>query len=190
MRSTHDASEVFADEHEDERIRRFNDKLRYCEARVTQRTRGRERRTYSDDYDEKARRASRPPESPKTIRRERPEAPTMKRLANNENKRNSDVSVRPRDSRVSYVEVDFTKRDPHTTSDAGYAGVNLGKRGSVECKAQKIHEVPPRRAFSHDERRPSTPVPPIEFNDERYVPKKLSEEPVERDSTRYKVYLT
>lgn len=186
-RNTHDTSEVFMDD-EDERLRRFNDKLRYSEDRST-RARGRERRTYSDDYDEKTRRASRQPESPKTIRRDRLEAPTRS-LANNENKRNSDVSARSHDSRVSYVEVDFTKRDSRT-SDASYASVNLGKRGSVECKnTQKIYEMPPRRAFSQSDERPSTPVPPIEFNDERYVPKKLSSESSERDSTRYKVYLT
>lgn len=177
-------------EHEDERLRRFNDKLRYSEDRGTERIRGRERRTYSDDYDEKARRASRQPESP-TIRRERLEVPLIKRpLANKENKRNSDVSARSRDSRVSYVEVDFSKRDVRT-SDASYANVSLGKRGSVECKStQKICEMPPRRAFSQSDERPSTPVPPIEFNDERYVPKRLSSESPKRDSTRYKVYLT
>ncbi|XP_050462102.1 uncharacterized protein LOC126857055 [Cataglyphis hispanica] len=199
-RNIHNTSEVFMNEQEDERLRRFNDRLRYSEDHGTERARGRERRTYSDDYDEKARRASRQPESP-TIRRDRPESPTIRRnrpeapikrpLANMENKRNSDVSARSRDSRVSYVEVDFPKRDSRT-SDASYASVNLGKRGSVECKStRKIYEMPPRRAFSQtDERRPSTPVPPIEFNDERYVPKKLSSESPKRDSTRYKVYLT
>lgn len=188
-RPTHDASEVFTNE--DERLRRFNDKLRYSEDRGAERVRGRERRTYSDDYDEKARRASRQPESP-TIRRNRLEVPpVMKRpLANKENKRNSDVSVKSRDSRVSYVEVDFSKRDART-SDASYASVNLAKRGSVECKStRKFYEIPPRRAFSQSDERPSTPVPPIEFNDERYVPKKLSSESPKRDSTRYKVYLT
>ncbi|XP_070160221.1 nuclear speckle splicing regulatory protein 1 [Polyergus mexicanus] len=190
-RSTHDASEVFINEQKDERLRRFNDRLRYSEDHGTERARVRERRTYSDDYDEKARRASRQPETP-TIRQDRPETPTIKRpLTNVENKRNSDASARSRDSRVSYVEVDFPKRDSRT-SDVSYASVNLGKRGSVECKStRKIYETPPRRAFSQtDERRPSTPVPPIEFNDERYVPKKLSSESPKRDSTRYKVYLT
>lgn len=180
---------MFTNEHEDERLRRFNDKLRYSEDHGTERARGRERRTYSDDYDEKARRASRQPESPTIRRIEVP--PMMKRpLVNKENKRNSDVSVKSRDSRVSYVEVDFSKRDART-SDASYASVNLVKRGSVECKSTlKFCEIPPRRAFSQSDERPSTPVPPIEFNDERYVPKKLSSESPKRDSTRYKVYLT
>ncbi|XP_029164287.1 uncharacterized protein LOC114935589 [Nylanderia fulva] len=189
-RSVHDASEVFTNEQEDERLRRFNDRVRYSEDRNMERARNRARgRTYSDDYDEKVRRASRQPlESPTIRRRNQPETPTRRPLVNQENMRNSDVSARLRDSRVSYVEVDFSKRDPRA-SDASYVSMNLDKRGSVECKSAKTHEPPPRRAFSQsDERRPSTPVPPIEFNDERYVPKKLSSE--ERDSTRYKVYLT
>ncbi|XP_018397140.1 PREDICTED: uncharacterized protein LOC108775309 [Cyphomyrmex costatus] len=187
-RSIHNASEVFADE-QDERLRRFNDKLRYSEDFTAERLRGRERRTYSDDYDEKVvRRESHSSRQPElvTFKRDRPEAPAIRRLVDKENKRNSDVSMRPRDSQVSYVEIDFAKRDSRT-SDASYVSVNLGKRGSVEC-TRKIPEVPPRRAFSQSDERPSTPVPPIEFNDERYVPKKLSEP--KRDSTRYKVYLT
>lgn len=194
-RSIHDASEVFTNEQEDERLRRFNDRVRYSEDRNMERAGNRARgRTYSDDYDEKMRRASRRPSESPTFRRDQADTPTRRPLVNQENKRNSDASARSRDSRlnsgVSYVEVDFSKRDPRT-SDASYVSVNLGKRGSVECKSAKTHEPPPRRAFSQtDERRPSTPVPPIEFNDERYVPKKLSSEPVQRDSTRYKVYLT
>lgn len=183
----HNASEVFADE-QDERLRKFNDRLRYSEALNVRRVHGRERRTYSDDYDEKVRRESRSSRQPEmiTFKRDRPEAPAIRRLVDKENKRNSDPSIRPRGSQVSYVEIDFTKRDSRT-SDASYASVNLAKRSSVECKsARKIPDVPPRRAFSQSDERPATPVPPIEFNDERYVPKKLSE----RDSTRYKVYLT
>ncbi|XP_011865782.1 PREDICTED: uncharacterized protein LOC105560890 [Vollenhovia emeryi] len=189
-RSIHNASEVFVDER-DERLRRFNDKLRYSEDVSARRIRGRERRTYSDEYDEKVRRESRSSRQPElvTFKRDRPEPPAIRRLVDKENKRNSDASLRPRGSQVSYVEIDFTKRDSRT-SDASYASVNLGKRGSVECKStRQIPDVPPRRAFSQSDERPATPVPPIEFNDERYVPKKLSE-PSERDSTRYKVYLT
>jgi len=179
---------MFADEQE--RLQKFNDRLRYSEDLSARRVRGRERRTYSDDYDEKARRESRSSRSElMTFKRDRPEAPAIRRLVDKENKRNSDVSMRPRDSQVSYVEIDFTKRDSRT-SDASYASVNLLKRGSIECKStRRILDVPPRRAFSQSDERPATPVPPIEFNDERYVPKKLSE-PSKRDSTRYKVYLT
>ncbi|XP_018317784.1 trichohyalin [Mycetomoellerius zeteki] len=189
-RNIHNASEVFADE-QDERLRKFNDKLRYSEDFSAERLRSRERRTYSDDYDEKVVRrescSSRQPELV-TFKRNRPEAPAIRRLVDKENKRNSDVSMKPRGSQVSYVEIDFTKRDSRT-SDASYVSVNLGKRGSVECKGTRmIPDIPPRRAFSQSDERPSTPVPPIEFNDERYVPKKLSEP--KRDSTRYKVYLT
>lgn len=185
----HNASEVFGDE-QDEHLRKFNDRLRYSEDSA-RRVRGRERRTYSDDYDEKVRRESRSSRQPElvTFKRDRPEAPAIRRLVDKENKRNSDPSIKPRGSQVSYVEIDFTKRDSRT-SDASYASVNMSKRGSVECKGtRKIPDVPPRRAFSQSDERPSTPVPPIEFNDERYVPKKLSE-PSKRDSTRYKVYLT
>lgn len=177
---------MFPDE-QDERLRKFNEKLRFSEDLRAARVRGRERgRTYSDDYDEKVRRDSRStrPELV-TFKRDRPEAPAIRRLVDKENKRNSDVSMRPRDSTVSYVEIDFAKRDSRT-SDASYVSVNMSKRGSVESKSQRILDVPPRRAFSQGEERPATPVPPIEFNDERYVPKKLSEP----SSTRYKVYLT
>ncbi|XP_032675088.1 trichohyalin-like [Odontomachus brunneus] len=180
--------EVFMDQQE-ERLRKFNDKLRYSEDLGTGRTRGRERRTYSDDYDEKARRESRMSRQLElTIKRDRSEVPTKK--VEKENKRNSDVSARSRDSRVSYVEVDFSKRETRA-SDASYASVNFTKRGSVECKStRKILDVPPRRAFSQSDERPATPVPPIEWNDEHYVPKKLPSERQKRDSTRYKVYLT
>lgn len=188
-RSTYDASEVF-DDTEDERLRRFNDRVRYCEDRGKVRTRGRERRTYSDDYDEKVRRESRLTRHSEPTKWERPEAPlAVKRLADKE-KRNSDVSVRSRESRVSYAEIDFQKKDSRP-SVASYASVNLSKMGSVECRGtQKILEAPPRRAFSQSDERPSTPIPPIEFNDERYVPKKLPSDSPKRDSTRYKVYLT
>ncbi|KAL0118624.1 hypothetical protein PUN28_009356 [Cardiocondyla obscurior] len=193
-RGTHVASEVLMSDEQDERLRKFSDRLRYSEDFSARREiRGRERRTYSDDYDEKVRRESRLfrqlPELV-TFKRERPEAPAIKRLVDKENKRNSDASMRPRGSEVSYVEIDFSKRDSRT-SDASYVSVNMNmnKRGSVECSStRKILDVPPRRAFSQSDERPATPVPPIEFNDERYVPKKLSEP--KRDSTRYKVYLT
>ncbi|XP_011352055.1 uncharacterized protein LOC105287890 [Ooceraea biroi] len=205
-RSTQETGEVFADERE-ERLRKFNEKLRYSEDRGKERVHAREsRRTYSDDYDEKARRESRPSQQPLTIKR--PEPLQIKRLIEQkENKRNTDASTKSRDSRVSYAEIEFVKKDSRDsrvsyaeiefvkkdprTSDASYASVNLVKRGSVECKStQQILEVPPRRAFSQTDERPATPIPPIEFNDERYVPKKLPSEPPKRDSTRYKVYLT
>lgn len=184
--SIHNVSEVFADEL-DIRLRKFNDRLRYSEDFSARKVRGRERRTYSDDYDEKVRRQSRSRQpEPMTFKRDRPEVPAIRRLVDKENKRNSDPSLRPRGSQISYVDIDFTKRDSRT-SNTSYASVNLSKMGSVECKStSKILDVPPRRAFSQSDERPATPVPPIEFNDERYVPKKLSE----RDSTRYKVYLT
>lgn len=176
---------MFTDE-EEERLRKFNDKLRYSEDLGSGRPRSRERRTYSDDYDEKARRESRlPPQlDPLMIKKE-----LHIKKVNKENKRNSDVSLKPREARVSYVEVDFTKQETRA-SNASYVSVNFNKRGSVECKStQKIMEIPPRRAFSQNDERPATPVPPIEWNDEHFVPKKLSEHQ-KRDSTRYKVYLT
>ncbi|XP_011142422.1 uncharacterized protein LOC105184972 [Harpegnathos saltator] len=189
-KDSHNASEVFIDEQE-ERLWKFNDKLRYSEDLGTRRARGRERRTYSDDYDEKARRESRMSRQSESwvTKRDRPGETPAKRV-DKENKRNSDVSAKSRDSHVSYVEVDFPKRETRT-SDASYASVNFSKRGSVECKStRKILEAPPRRAFSQSDERPATPVPPIEWNDERYVPKKLSSDRQKRDSTRYKVYLT
>lgn len=183
--SGHDTGDVFVDEQE-ERLRKFNDKLRYSEDLGSGRARGRERRTYSDDYDEKARRESRMSRQPEPLTIKRPETPAKR--VDKENKRNSDVSARSRESRVSYVEVDFSKRETRV-SDASYASVNFSKRGSVECKStRKILEAPPRRAFSDE--RPATPVPPIEWNDEHFVPKKLPSERQKRDSTRYKVYLT
>ncbi|XP_014478677.1 PREDICTED: uncharacterized protein LOC106746526 [Dinoponera quadriceps] len=184
------AGDVFMDEHE-ERLRKFTDKLRYSEDRGAERPRGRERRTYSDDYDEKARRESRMSRQlMEPLKRDRLETPA-KRVENKENKRNSDVSARSREGRVSYVEVDLPKRETRV-SDVSYASVNFSKRGSVECKStRQILEAPPRRAFSQSDERPATPVPPIEWNDERFVPKKLpSERQQKRDSTRYKVYLT
>lgn len=173
---------------QEERLRKFNDKLRYSEDLGTERVRVRERRTYSDDYDDKYRRESRLFRQSDSLTMRRPATPA-RRMNKREHKRNSDASARSRESRVSYVEVDFAKRDSRT-SDASYISVNCSKRGSVECKStRQIIEAPPRRAFSQSEERPSTPVPPIEWNDERYVPKKLPSER-QRDSTRYKVYLT
>lgn len=189
---------VFADE-PDERLRRFNERLRYSEDRGTERVRVRERRTYSDDYEEKARRESGLTRKADAFR-VRP--PTPKRV-DRENKRNSAARL-SRDSRVSYTEVEFpgARRpaggggDPRASDPGHHAGgVGLAKHSSVECRStRQILEVPPRRAFSQsdDPHRPATPVPPIEWNDERYVPKKLPADHQKRDqkSTRYKVYLT
>lgn len=169
---------------QDERLRRFNEKLRYSQDRCQERVRRvRERRTYSDDYEEKARRESfmvRPP-TPKHIDRE--------------NKRNAYARL-SRDSRVNYTEVEFSKRDQQRPSNVG-GSASLAKHCSMECSRsmrQVVREVVPRRrAFSQsDDHRPSSPVPPIEWNDEDYVPKKLPSEHQKRDqkSTRYKVYLT
>lgn len=180
---------MFMDE-KDQRLRKFNDKLRYSEDLGAVRVRGRQRRTYSDDYDEKARRESRMSRQSESLmfKRDRPQTPA--RRIDRENKRNADASARLRDPRVSYVEVDFSKRETRT-SDASYANVNFSKQGSVECKStRKILEAPPRRCFSQSDERPATPVPPIEWNDEHFVPKKLPSERQKRDSTRYKVYLT
>jgi len=176
------------DEH-DERLRKFNEKLRYSEDRGKEQIHIRERRTYSDDHDEKTRRESRLSQ-PELLTIKKPEPLAIKRLTEKENKRNSNASAKSRDSRVSYAEIEFVKRDLRT-SDASYASVNLVKTSSVECKSTRPNVgVPPRRAISQTEERPATPIPPIEFNDERYVPKKLSSESPKRDSTRYKVYLT
>lgn len=142
------------------------------------------RRTYSDDYDEKIRRESR--SSGWAM-----EPLTSKRMEV-ENKRNSDVNfAKSRESRVSYVEVDFVKRDSRV-SNASYVSVNnVNKRGSMECKStRQIAEVPTRRAFSENDERPATPVPPIEWNDEQYVANRLQGKHRQSDSTRYKVYLT
>jgi hypothetical protein len=174
----------------DERLQKFNEKLRYSEDLGKEQIHICERRTYSDDYDEKMRRESRLSQQPEPLTIKKPEPLAIKRLTEKENKRNSDASAKSRDSRVSYAEIEFVKRDLRT-SDASYASVNLVKTSSVECKSNRQNvDVPPRRAFSQTEERPATPIPPIEFNDERYVPKKLSSEPQKRDSTRYKVYLT
>lgn len=187
MRNTRD--ETLANEHADERLRRFNEKLRYSEDLGKEQTFVRKRRTYSDDYDEKTRRESRPLQQPEPLKIKRPGPLAVKRLIDKENRRNSEcTSAKSRDFRVNYAEIEFVKKDS-CISDARYA--NFVKTGSVECKStRQILEIPPRRAFSQTDERPATPIPPIEFNDERYVPKKLSSEPEKRDSSRYKVYLT
>ena len=78
----------------------------------------------------------------------------IKRLMDKENKGNSDVSIKPRDSQVGYVEIDFTERDSLVTP-------HLGKRSRVEG-TRKIPDIPPRRAFSQSDERPSTLVPSID----------------------------
>ncbi|XP_053985040.1 uncharacterized protein LOC128879683, partial [Hylaeus volcanicus] len=106
-------------------------------------------------------------------------------------KRESNASNK---SRESYDEVNPLKRDSRA-SDTTHAGVSfsVAKRASVDCKStSKKVELPPRRAFSQTEERPSAPVPPVEWNDDRYAAARLKQlaERQKRDSTRYKVYLT
>lgn len=111
-----------------------------------------------------------------------------------ERKRPSDASSKPRGSYADADPATPVKRDSRT-SDASYASIPSysGKRASVDCKStRKMIELPPRRAFSQTEDRPAKPVPPVEWNDDRFAVARLKEiaEHDERDSTRYKVYLT
>ncbi|XP_043255148.1 uncharacterized protein LOC122398943 [Colletes gigas] len=172
----------------EERLRKFNERLRYSEDLGTAKPKIKERRTYSDDYEEKNRRAS--TRSAQSMQSSRAEERQDDRQQV-ERKRHSNASNK---SVGSYAEVNPTKRDSRT-SDASYASVGLvaAKRSSVDCKStRKMVELPPRRAFSQTEERPASPVPPIEWNDERYVAARMKQlsERQKRDSTRYKVYLT
>ncbi|KAK9309480.1 hypothetical protein QLX08_000950 [Tetragonisca angustula] len=206
--------DVFNSEYE-ERLRKFNERLRYSEDLGSTRPKMKERRTYSDDYDEKSRRGStRSARTECSTRTTRTDSIRLSRAEGSirstrstrsedlpgsrsqaEKKRPSDVgSAR---SRGSYAEVTPTKKRDSRTSDASYASVaNYSKRASVDCKStKKMVDLPPRRAFSQEkpsEERPSAPVPPIEWNDDRYAAARLKEiaERQKRDSTRYKVYLT
>ncbi|XP_076235333.1 uncharacterized protein LOC143179831 [Calliopsis andreniformis] len=179
-KSEQKSSEIFNSEYE-ERLRKFNERLRYSEDLGLTRPKVKERRTYSDDHEEKSRRDS----TRSTRSDSQPARPPI------EQKRPSDASSR---SRGSYAEVSPLKRDPRP-SDASYASVSSHptKRASVDCKStRQMVELPPRRAFSQTEERPVTPVPPVEWNDDRYAAArvKLMTERQKRDSTRYKVYLT
>ncbi|XP_076289825.1 uncharacterized protein LOC143213655 [Lasioglossum baleicum] len=173
------SSEIFDSEYE-ERIRKFNDRLRFSEDLGVAKPKLKERRTYSDDSEEKVRRS-------KSARSARSES-VQESSQPSEGKRNSDASSR---SRGSYAEVSPVKRDSRT-STASYASVGSTKRASIDDKSTtQMVEVPPRRAFSQTEKRPATPVPPVEFNDDRYVAGRLKvAERQKRNSTRYKVYLT
>ena len=203
--------DVFNSEYE-ERLRKFNERLRYSEDLGSTKPKLKERRTYSDDYDEKARRAStRSARTEGSTRTTRTDSIRLSRAEGSirstrstrsedlpssrfqvEKKRPSDVSAK---SRGSYAEVTPTKKRDSRASDASYASVaNYSKRASVDCKStRKMVELAPRRAFSQtEEERPSAPVPPIEWNDDRYAAARLKQiaERQKRDSTRYKVYLT
>ncbi|OAD53305.1 hypothetical protein WN48_10469 [Eufriesea mexicana] len=252
--------DVFNSEYE-ERLRKFNERLRFSEDLGLAKPKIKERRTYSDDYDEKSRRAStrstrtegsaqltRAEGSVRSTRREdsirstrtedsvrstrtedssrstrtedssrstrtegsvrstRTEGSSVRltRSAHSEEsqenrfqaekKRPSDASSKSRGSYAEVTPISPVKRDSRT-SDASYASIAnySAKRASVDCKStRQMVELPPRRAFSQTEERPSTPVPPVEWNDDRYAAarhKQISERQ-KRDSTRYKVYLT
>ncbi|KZC11192.1 hypothetical protein WN55_02606 [Dufourea novaeangliae] len=169
----------------EERLRKFNERLRHNEDLGSAKPKLKERRTHSDDHDEKVRRAStRSTRSTRTQGSQDDRHPF-------ERKRHSDAGSRPRNS---HAEVSPMKRDSRT-SDAGHAshiGTHM-KRASVDCKStRQMVEVPPRRAFSQTEERPTTPVPPVKWNNDRYADARLKvlSERQKRDSTRYKVYLT
>ncbi|XP_033332146.2 uncharacterized protein LOC117223763 [Megalopta genalis] len=174
-------SEIFNSEYED-RLRKFNDRLRFSEDLGIAKPKLKERRAYSENSEEKVRRT-------RSARSTRSDSVQSARQPL-ERKRNSDASSK---SRGSYAEVNPVKRGSRT-SDASYASVlTYAKRSSVDCKStRKIVEISPRRAFSENEERPATPVPPLEFNDDRYVVarSKVLSERQKRDSTRYKMYLT
>lgn len=181
--------EVLNSEYE-ERLRKFNERLRFSEDLGVVKPKLKERRTFSDDYEEKTRRASTRSAREASSRKQKSEDSSENRYQV-EKKRSSDASSK---SRGSYAEVNPVKRDSRT-SEVSYASIsnNTGKRASVDCKgSSKMVELPPRRAFSQTEERPSTPVPPVEWNDDRYATARLKEisERQKRDSTRYKVYLT
>ncbi|XP_029046075.1 serine/threonine-protein kinase PRP4 homolog [Osmia bicornis bicornis] len=182
---------TFNSEYE-ERLRRFNERLRFSEDLGVSKPKIKERRTYSDDYEEKTRRAStRSAKSDNTSRLKQKSEESQESRYQVEKKRCSDASTK---SRGSYAEVNPIKRDSRT-SDVSYASISNynAKRASVDCKStRKMVELPPRRAFSQTEERPATPTPPVEWNNDRYAAARLKEisERQKRNSTRYKVYLT
>ncbi|KAK2589297.1 hypothetical protein KPH14_007848 [Odynerus spinipes] len=186
-----DESKIFHSD-TDEKPKRFVERHSNSEdlgiGGTAEKLRAQNRRTQSDDYDEKCRR--------RNYRSSRDDGQPREQQARwraMENKRNSDASGRSQDSRGSYAEVDFSNKRNSRTSDVSYASISnpTGKRGSLECRStQRILEMPPRRAFSQGEGRPATPVPPIEMNADRVVAVRLISDCPKRDSTRYKVYLT
>ncbi|KAI4503760.1 hypothetical protein M0802_001163, partial [Mischocyttarus mexicanus] len=200
MHRTNDESQVFHSD-TDEKSKKMIDRHSNSEdlglRGTAEKLRIQNRRTHSDDYDEKCRRRS---SSYRSNSRE--DAGLLPRGAgggereqriNNDNKRNSNASGRLEESRGSYTEIELPVKRNSRTSDASYASVGnpTGKRGSLECHStQRILDMPPRRAFSQGEGRPSTPVPPIEMNTDHAVAVRLISECQKRDSTRYKVYLT
>ncbi|CAL7950078.1 unnamed protein product [Xylocopa violacea] len=200
-----DGTDVFNSEYE-ERLRKFNERLRYSEDLGLAKPKIKERRTHSDDYDEKTRRASTRSNrtesslqtggSIRSTRSARAGGSQEGRGTTDqaEKKRPSDASSKSRGSYAEVAAITAVKRDSRT-SDASYATVAnySAKRASVDCKSTRpMVELPPRRAFSQTEERPSTPVPPVEWNDDRYAAARLKQiaERQKRDSTRYKVYLT
>lgn len=150
---------------EEQRMRIFNEKLRYSEDLGTNsKLRFNERRMYSSDRDS----ISHYPQH------QQPRRSVDEYRIYRENKRNSNVSMK---SRPSYAEIDFVKRNSGI-SDASYVSIlshHNDKRGSLEYKGTRIVEVPLRRAVSQ-----STERPPIETNHDTSAD----------DSSRYKVYLT
>ncbi|XP_012271992.1 uncharacterized protein LOC105695216 [Orussus abietinus] len=177
--------DVFEDD-KDERMRRFHERLRFSEDLGEKRAHARARRVHSDDYDERHRISL--TDARKWSNEESCDSPVHR-----ESKRNSDVSAKSKDSKISYAEIDFSKRNSRTSdsSSASYATISQGaKRGSMDYKPTKQVELPPRRAFSQTEERPSTPIPPIEFNDSHPADKIISMRHKGDNSTRYKVYLT
>ncbi|XP_017875372.2 protein IWS1 homolog, partial [Ceratina calcarata] len=202
-------TDTFNNEYE-ERLRKFNDRLRYSEDLGRTKPKLKERRTYSDDYDQKRRASTRSARAESSLKQEASVRST--RSARSESLKSQDTSRSPvekkrmpevdikskavhgeasvtKDSRSKIVTI--AKRDS-SSSDAPVKGT--GKRASMDVKGTgKMVQVPPRRAFSQTEERPSTPVPPVEWNDDRYAAarlKEIAEKREERDSTRYKVYLT
>lgn len=206
-------TDTFNDEYE-ERLRKFNDRLRYSEDLGTTKPKLKERRTYSDDYDQKRRASTRSARVQSSLKQEASVRSTRSARSESlksgdrqesapspvENKRMPEVNVKSKgihgeasvkkDSRTSGATI--VKKDLRSSSDAPVKAT--GKRASMDVKGTgKIVQVPPRRAFSQSEERPSSPVPPVEWNDDRYAAarlKEIAEKGQKRDSTRYKVYLT
>lgn len=187
-RSSKKDPEVLNSEYE-ERLRKFNERLRFSEDLGVVKPKLKERRTFSDDYEEKTRRASTRSARSEASSRLKQKSEDSETRYQVEKKRSSDASSK---SRGSYAEVNPVKRDSRT-SDVSYASISnsTAKRASVDCKgSSKMVELPPRRAFSQTEDRPSNPVPPVEWNDDRYASARLKEISERQKSTRYKVYLT
>ncbi|KAI4479285.1 hypothetical protein M0804_011070 [Polistes exclamans] len=194
-----DESQVFHSD-TDERSKKFIERHSNSEdlglRGTAEKLRIQNRRTHSDDYDEKCRRKGSCYRSDSREDSGRTRIAEQQRIIQNDNKRNSNASGRSDESRASYstelTEIPIKRNS--RISDASYASIinnPSGKRGSLECRStQRILDMPPRRAFSQGEGRPATPVPPIEMNADRPNAVRLISECQKRDSTRYKVYLT